>query len=83
MELSIRLRNKIEEGNPNVFKASCTIRKEHIRNAYVDPYSKMNAISLSLYNKLFAKRLNYEGFNFVGALGGHQLWLEDSCTTLI
>ena len=66
VKLSIRLGNRIEEGDPNVFKVSCTTRKKLIGNAYVDPDSSMNAISLSLYNEAFVEQATYKGFNLLG-----------------
>lgn len=59
MKLSISFGNRIEEGDPDVLKAVVTLGKEYIPNTYIDPESLM-------YNKIFDKNLDHEGFHFVG-----------------
>lgn len=65
-KLSISFGSRIEEGDPGIFKAAITLGKQYIPNTYIDTESPMNVISLPMYNKIFGKNLNHEGFHFVG-----------------
>ena len=67
-KLSVKLGNRIEEGDPNVFRISCTTRKKTVEDAYVDPDSPIIAISRSLYNEAFTKQATFKGFNLVGMI---------------
>ena len=78
--LFIGIGDRIKEGDPNVFKIACTIGEEYVPNKYVDLDSPMNVISLPLYNKIFAQKFDYKGFNFVGIGREVQLILEDLFT---
>ena len=64
----IGLGGTIEDDDPRVFKASCTIKRKFIKDASINPNSPMNAISLSLYNEAFAQQLIYEGSNIIGTI---------------
>jgi hypothetical protein len=55
--ISIRCRNRIEEGDSKVFKISCTTNKKLITDTYIDPNLHVNAIPLSLYNEAFPEKI--------------------------
>lgn len=61
--ISMRCRNRIEEGDSKVFKISCTTRKKLITDAYIDPDLPTNVISLPHYNEAFPEQITCKGFS--------------------